>query len=508
MNNLKEDIINTHAKIEEELNFIIDVDYKLTNELFKELDDLDSKFIEIEKNDIEQIITLYSNKEEGLKYLEELERFLFIIKKKCLNLNLKKIKLLLRRKKKKEELLLIIRILKEQEKFFNENINEFSQKEQKEIKKLIEDSIEIIKNPKKDNKKKNTNIKENIKMTSMITATAIAGATQVLISKEKLEEVKKQIEENDIKLEKKQKQENIKNNIKIVAMLTGTTIVGATKTIIPTINKEQIEEESTKKTPDNDRAEIKIRKESVVNIKQNHEKIKEQEKKDNEEIISDKELIEFLKSKEEEKNTKLKDTLTVASAIGLTAATITVAPTIVEVPLAVGAIKILNEETEENIEIEEDIKEEELPKEQVEEKIREEKLKETQEIVELIENLEEEQLEPEKIQEIIEENGLDETKPNKDSISKEERKKVLKTTFENSKPKPEKEKLRVLKPKKEKKKVMKKKQKPKEKSPFEKIVKRVGKLAGFLTANAILYNMIKNPLVYTIPTPVKTKVLK
>ena len=495
MNNLMQDIINVHAKIEEELNFVIDIDYNFTNKLFDVLDDLDSKFITIEENDIEKIITLYTNEQEGLIYLEELKKLLSIIKKKCLKLNLQKLKLLLRRKKKKEELLLIIRLLKEQERIFNENINYYTKEEQKEIKDLIEKSKEILKRPQQENIKPSTNLKDNIKMVSMISATSLVGATQVLLEKNK----KEIIEENAIK---KEKSDKIKDNIKITAMLTNETVASAAKTIIS--------KEDEKIKPKRNETTTKDKKEVVITVQEKENIKKKQKEIKNEDYLTEEEIIKALEAKEDQ-NKLLKNTLTAASIIGLGTTTVIAAPTIAKASLAVGVIKVLSENEKENedltiIEDETLIEEKNKPEESLSEN--QKNIQEQQEVVDLIEDIEEEQLTQDKIQEIIKENGLDEEKSDKNSITKEERKKVLKMNFENNKTKPKKKKLRLLKKKEEKKKIIKKKEQPKENTPFKYMMHQMGRLASLIAVNIALFKMIQNPLINTMKTPQKTKVLK
>ena len=179
MKDYRIDILDIHKKIEEDLDFILDVDNLSVKKYYDMLDELDSNYINIEEQDEERLITLYNTEKEGLEYLNKLNKLLLFIKKNTIELHLKKIKILLRRKKKKE-LLIIIRLLKKWEEYYNEHKKEYSKQEQEKIENYFE-NIKNIQDEKVVIKK--GSIKDKIKLTTMIGITEAVGACKIIIPK-------------------------------------------------------------------------------------------------------------------------------------------------------------------------------------------------------------------------------------------------------------------------------------------------------------------------------------
>ncbi len=475
MKDYRIDILDIHKKIEEDLDFILDVDNLSVKKYYDMLDELDSNYINIEEQDEERLITLYNTEKEGLEYLNKLNKLLLFIKKNTIELHLKKIKILLRRKKKKEELLIILRLLKKWEEFYNEHKKEYSKQEQEKIENYFE-NIKNIQDEKVVIKK--GSIKDKIKLTTMIGITEAVGACKIIIPKK---DKKKIVQEVKII----ETEEKITKDIKITKIPEFVHVVHYKKAGIPKEIKDNIEKNKDKVTEN--KKEIDI---SDIEIKETEE-------------------IEY---PEKEKN-NIKEVTKIAGAISLGAASLVVLPTVVKTVAAVEALKVLTENDKEYNEKPEESK--------VVPPI------EDEEIVELIEKLEEENIES-KEEEILKENGLEEEikKEQNDSIieneeispiTKEERFKILKMNFENNEEnKKETKVLRVKEELKTKKEVKKKKQELKKKqekqktkkpSALKRFVSKIGRVAFLLSMNITLASILEKQATKTLVAG-KPKVLK
>lgn len=390
---LKEKILDVHEKIENELDFMIDVDTQFTNQYFDILDNVDKRFIFLEQENNQKIITLFETEEDGLLYLKELETLLFLIRKYGLKIDLKKLKLLLRRKRSKKEVIYLFSLLQQKKEFFLKNKEEFKIEDQNEIENTISIIEKIVENKKEEDFVEIDDKDSKVVNSPLGNMIGITLAVPTIIAKGLFPEDK--LKTND--LTDKKVIENYFNKESVDYYHMKKDFIDNNINRKNNVLNDFLAFDLSSKVKTNKLSDGELNNEDNKNVEEEHQSINQFS--NNTSSVEDEKLV--TEENQEEKENKLDNTIkivgTTLAGAGLVASSSILAPVAFKTAVAVGATKMLLEddtlEEKENLEEELDDLKQELETKEEELNTTQEELKEAQaekeEYQELITTLEE-----------------------------------------------------------------------------------------------------------------------